>query len=213
MKLVGSCGLFIFTNKKPPVKTLTNFLSTHGITSSLSCIWTDQGSELAKSRDFRECIANAGYTLESMGTGASFQNIMAERPHVTLANMMRQMLTGSNLESEYWSHAIRHAVYIKNRLPHHSLPNHVPLFKRYTNSRPDLSHVRVFGSHITVKKPRVRKYKLDTTHITTGTFLDFTESDRTIWIEDKTTGEIRSARHAVFDKDHFSTNQRLPYAQ
>ena len=73
--------------------------------------------------------------------------------------------------------------------------------------------MQVFGSHITVKKPRVQKYKLDTTHVMTGIFLGFTASDQTIWFEDTTTGEIKSARHAVFDVVHFSTNHLPPSAK
>jgi len=69
---------------------------------------------------------------------------------------MRTMLTGSNLGSEYWSYALRHAVYIKNRLPHQALPKYISPFERYTSRRPDISHIRVFGSHVTVKGPQVR---------------------------------------------------------
>jgi len=175
--------VFLFANKSPPIQTIKIFLSTHGLNNGLRRIRSNQGGGLAKSKDFRQCILDAGYTLETIGAGASFQNAIAERPHRTLANMMRTMLTGSNLGSEYWSYALRHAVYIKNRLPHQALPKYISPFQQYTHRRPDISHIRVFGSHVIVKEPRVWRYKLDTNHVTTGTFLGFTATDRTIWFE------------------------------
>jgi len=113
--------IFFFAGKSPPIATVTSFLSNHGTIPGLCRVRTDQGSELAKSIEFRKCIQKAGYTLKTTGAGASFQNAIMERPHRQLANMMRAMLSASNLDSTYWSHAIRYAVYIKNRLPHTAL--------------------------------------------------------------------------------------------
>jgi len=127
--------------------------------------------------------------------------------------MMKTMLTGANLLSGYWLHAIRHAVYVKNRLPHQTLPGHITPFERYTIRRPDFSHLRVVGSHVTVKQPRVRNGKLDPNHTTTCIFLGFTATDRTIWFEDAAIGELKSAHHAVFDEAHYSANNRPPYAR
>ena len=116
---------------------------------------TDQGGKLAKTTAFRQYILDAGYTIETTGTSASFQNAIVEQPHYTLAKMMRTMLSGENLDSLYWSHSLRHAVYIKNRLTHSALPDHISPFHRFTGRRPDLTYLRVFGSHVTVKQSRV----------------------------------------------------------
>ena len=107
----------------------------------------------------------------------------------------------------------RHAAYVKNRLPHASLPNNYTPFQGYTGRRPDLSSLRVFGSYVTVKHPRDRRYKLDQEHTTTGTFLGFSATDRNIIFEDGTTGEEKTARHVIFDEAFFSVNNRPPYAQ
>ena len=133
--------IFLFADKKPPVATITSFLGTHGLKSGLRRIRTDQGGELSGSTAFRSCVNAAGYTLEVTGAGASFQNAIVERPHRTLANMMRTMLSGANLPSTYWSYAITHAVYVKNRLPHSALPGRITPFQRYTKRMPDLTHL------------------------------------------------------------------------
>jgi len=65
--------------------------------------------------------------------------------------MMRTMLAGANLDLTYWSHTSRHAVYTKNRLPHTTLPEFMTPYERYTGHLPNLTHIRVFSSHVTVK--------------------------------------------------------------
>ena len=123
---------------------------------------------------------------------------------------MRTILTGDNLKSDYWSHAIRHAVYIKNRLPHENLPGHISTSQRLIGRYLDLAHVRVFGSYVTVRKSMMCRYKLDMDHATTGTFLGAT-TDHTIWFEDHQTCQLRYACHVIIDKAHYSADNRPPY--
>ena len=147
--------IFLFPNKSPPIATVMAFLANHGIKSGIRRVRTNQGGELAKNIAFRKCIQDAGYTLESTGAGASFQNSIVERPRRQLANMIRTMLSSSNLSSLYWSHDIHHAVYIKNRLPYQSLPGNITPYQQFMSRCPDLIHIRVLGSHFTVKQLRV----------------------------------------------------------
>ena len=71
-----------------------------------------------------------------------------------------------------------------------SLPGHITPFERVTNHQPDLSQLHVFGSHVTIKQPHIRLNKLDSTHITTGIFLGYTATNRTIRFKDSTTDEV-----------------------
>ena len=125
--------VFLFAGKSPPAETITKFLDAYGFKTGLRFVRTDQGGELAESTLFRKSISDAGYVLDRTGAGVSFQNGIAARSHRTLADMMRTMLIGANLLSDYWSHAIIHAVYVKNRLPHQALPGHITPFERYTS--------------------------------------------------------------------------------
>ena len=82
-------------------------------------------------------LSKEGFTPELTGSDSSSENSTAERPHRDLAQMMRCMLYLSKLGPEYWSYALAHAVYIKNRLCHASL-NTTP-FQAFTGKRPNLS--------------------------------------------------------------------------
>ena len=78
---------------------------------------------------------------------------------------------------------------------------------------PDLIHIKVFGSYVTVKQSSVRLNKLDTTNTTTSIFLGFTEIDRTIWFEDHTNGTLKPAHHVIFNKARYMPNNRQPHVQ
>ena len=194
--------VFLFASKAPPIETVKSFLNTHGLKHGLRRVQTNQGGELAKSAKFRDMIQQSGYTLEPTAAGASFQNAIVERPHQTLSDMMRAMISGAGMPSDYWLYAIQHAVYIKNQLPHQSLQNFRTPFQEYTGRVPDLSHLRTFGSRVTVGRPQGRRYKLDNTATTTGVFLGYTSSNQNVWYKDDTTGLVKSARHVIFDEAH-----------
>ena len=65
--------------------------------------------------------------------------------------MIRSILRGANLGPEYWTYSPQYSVYLCNRLPHTGLTNMITPLEHYHNQRPDLHHLRVFGSLVTVK--------------------------------------------------------------
>ena len=65
---------------------------------------------------------------------------------------MRAMLLGSNLGSDYWLDAMLHSVHLENRLSHQSLKNNGSPHETWTNNKPDLSHLKVFGRILHKKK-------------------------------------------------------------
>ena len=110
--------VFLTKNKNPPIKTVAQFLRTHGNQEGVRVIHTDQGDELARSRSFQDVLHNVNYTIEVTGADNSSQNAIAERPHRTLGNMVRAGLENAGLPYKYCSDALLHATFLKNRLPH-----------------------------------------------------------------------------------------------
>jgi hypothetical protein len=108
--------------KEPPIETVGLFLQRFGLRDGTQrYVRTDQGRELAKSAAFWTVIAKHGYVLESTGPDASSQNGRGERPHRTLANMVRCMLYGANLGVEFWADALVYAAYLYNRTYHEAI--------------------------------------------------------------------------------------------
>ena len=66
-------------------------------------------------------IQEEDFLPEFTVTDASVQNALEKRPNKYLGNMMQCMLHAADLGPEYWSFALRHAVYIKSKVPHPSI--------------------------------------------------------------------------------------------
>ena len=204
--------VFLSKNKQPPIRVTKQFLRTYGNTSGTRIVRTDQGGELARSALFRAAIQEASYSIEITGSDNFSQNGVAERPHRTLANMVRTGLENSNLPLKYWSDALLHASFIKNRLPHSEFQfKHTP-YEKLTGVTPDLSKLRVFGSRIVTRRPGRRTTKLSK-HSYTGIFLRYAKTMKNIVYLDTVTNKIKTTTYAKFDEAHFSRSEKPPGAQ
>lgn len=177
---------FLSKTKHPPIKTIKLFLQVHGAHHGIIC--TDQGGELARCKAFQDTIADSNYSLETTGAGNSSQNGLAERPHRTLGNMIRSALLNSNLPSKFWSDALVHSTFIKNRLPHAAFNYKSTPYTELTGNKPNLKQLRIFGTPITTRKPGLRSVKLDT-HTYRGIFLRYAKTMRNIVYYDTKTKE------------------------
>ena len=165
-------------------------------------------------------VHKEGFELEITGADASIHNAIAESPNKYLGNMVRCLLHLANLGPEYWSYALRHAVYIKNRFPHSYIKT-TP-FEALTGQQLDLINLRIFGSRLFVKKPGKRNAKLDH-HTSIGIFMGYTATTKNVYYIDDTTNNVKMDIHALFDGAHFTVQsttaslaaqalQRLGYA-
>ena len=93
--------------------------------------------------------------MRTTGADSSAQNGLAEKPNQDLARIVRCLLYSSGLGSEFWSYAIRHAVYLKNRLPHSANKWKTP-YEVVNGEKPDLSRLRIFGSKVQIKHSHKR---------------------------------------------------------
>jgi hypothetical protein len=190
--------VFLSKTKHPQVQSIVDFLKLHGTAEKvLKTIRTDEGGELWGSHAFQQAIKEAGYIMEPTASDASYQNGIAERPNRTFGDMMRSLLYGAGLGPEYSSWALVHALYLRNRIPHRSLPT-TP-YEAYTGNRPNLKHIRVFGSPIIALQPGRRPGKLDS-HSSIGIFLGFTATPHNVYYMDTTTKKIKIGMHIIFDE-------------
>jgi dUTP pyrophosphatase len=115
--------------------------------------------------------------------------------------MMRAMLYGTGLGSQYWAYSLRHAVYVKNRLPH-SLLNYKTPYERMNGKQPDLTNMQVFGSKVHFMHQE-RSKKLDRMD-RSGLFMTFKGLDKISYVIDNKTQRERTVTHATFDEAHMS---------
>ena len=197
--------IFLTRNKDPPIQQVKSLLSIFK-PCGLSTITTDQGGELASSKKFIAMVSSTPYILTPTGAYCSAQNGLAETPNKHLAQIMRNLLYSAGLGSQFWSYALRHSVYLKNRWPHSSIGYMTP-FEALHGTKPNLSHLRIFGSIVHIKSAEKRYMKLD--NITTeGLFMPYTGSDKVIIAVDKQGLNERRCTHVSYDEAHMSTTSK-----
>lgn len=74
--------------------------------------------------------------------------------------MARSMLKSKRMPQEFWAKAVACAVYLRNRSPTRSIWNMTPQ-KAWSGHKPNISHLRVFGSIAYMHIPEQKRTKLD----------------------------------------------------
>lgn len=121
---------------------------------------TDNGLEFC-SHEFETYLKEAGIVHQKSNPYTAEQNGLAERTIRTVVERARCLLFDANLDKRFWAEATSTAVYLKNRSVASGLNNKTP-FELWTNTKPDLSHVRIFGSQVMVHVPKEKRLKWDT---------------------------------------------------
>jgi transposase InsO family protein len=123
------------------------------------------------------------------------QNGKAERLNRTLLDKARTMRAGTGLPTNVWAEAVNTANYLRNRLP--TSGRFKTPYELFWGSKPDLSHVRVFGavaySHIHASNRR----KLDN-RAETGIMVGYSETSKAYRILHG--GKIAVSRDVTFDE-------------
>lgn len=193
--------IYVSKNKRPPIEFCRSILHKFKSTDRHRTVRCDQG-ELATSKEFHKLLVEQGFILETTGAGNSKQNGIVERPHRTLANMVRCGLLSANLGPEFWSYALIHAVHIKNRLPHQSIG--CTPYQALTGKQPDFTGLKIFGSRIVAHNTLTRTGKLDHNNVNKGIFLGYTGTHKNVWYLDIETMKVKNGSYLEFDEAHMS---------
>ena len=87
------------------------------------------------------------------------QNGVAKRRNRTLLDIIRSMLSNSNLPKSLWDEALKMAVYILNRVPTKVIPK-TP-FKLFKGWKPSLKHMHIWDCPSKVRIYNSQENKLD----------------------------------------------------
>ncbi|KAK2359039.1 hypothetical protein QL285_096166 [Trifolium repens] len=125
----------------------------------LKVLRTDGGGEYL-SKEFTEFCEVEGIVHEVIPPYTPQQNGTAERRNRTIMNMVRCMLKSKHLPKELWGEAVATATYILNRCPTKKL-NDVTPEECWSGNKPNISHLKVFGSLAYRHVPDQLRRKLD----------------------------------------------------
>jgi len=110
----------------------------------LKKLHTDNGTEWVNKIIRQFCDRNGVIHQTAVPYGQE-QNGLAERTITVYFKMVRCMLHSSGMDLRYWGEAFIYAIHIQNLSPTHGLDEKVP-YHAWTNWKPDVSHLRIFGS-------------------------------------------------------------------
>ena len=125
----------------------------------ITCLRSDNGGEYV-SNAFDDFLAYNGIRRELTCPHTPQQNGVAERKKRVFVEAARAMLNEKFLPDAYWAEAMSTAVYVVNRTPTAGIHMITPYEKLY-KQRPDVSHLKVFGSIAYVHIPDELRTKLD----------------------------------------------------
>ncbi|KAI2491256.1 Reverse transcriptase (RNA-dependent DNA polymerase) [Fragilaria crotonensis] len=186
-----------FTSKAPPIDWVNNWLANNAPSCPDKYVRMDGGGELGKSRDILRIFADFGYTVELTGPDSSNQNGPGERPHQTIADALRAMLSGASLQPSFWPYAFYHYVRLYNFVPHGSRPSSP--HEMCGSELPNLSKLRTFGCRVHVRPTTVRYGKL-VPNSRLGIFLGYSRSLKIMYYYDIDSAVVKTATHARFDE-------------
>lgn len=155
---------------------------------------TDNGGEYISNEFKKYCIDN-GIKQEFTTPYSPEQNGLAERAWRSNFEMVRSMLLEANLGNQFWSPATFTACYIKNRLVH-SATGKTPYEMLY-GKKPDLSHLRIFGSPVIFKNMDPVIKKLEDRGIK-GIFVGYSERSKGYIIWNPKTRKFVVNRNVTF---------------
>ena len=128
-------------------------------------------------------------------------NAIAERVNRTMVEGALSMLIQADLPSCLWPFAIKHVIYVRNRVPHSTTG--VTPFSVFTGKTPSLNHVRVFGcTAYVLRLPRGSKFE---PRATEGVYLETMEHGiyKVLITDDEGFPKIVESRHVTFDETKF----------
>ena len=108
---------------------------------------------------FAKYLEDFGILAQFTMPGSLEQNGVAERRNRTLMEMVRRMISRTNLPGFLWGEALKIALYILNRVPTKVVP--LTPFELWTGRKPSLNHLKVWGCLAEVKLYNPTLSKLD----------------------------------------------------
>ncbi|KAG6531868.1 hypothetical protein ZIOFF_005703 [Zingiber officinale] len=153
--------VFVLAAKKDAIQAFKKFKSVTENTTEykIKTLRTDRGGEFL-STEFTRFCENEGIERHLTAPYTPQQNGVVERRNRTVMAMTRSLLKGTHMPARFWGEAIRHAVYLLNRLPTKALGDRTP-FEAWIGRKPHLAHLKVFGCVAYVKNTTPHLKKLD----------------------------------------------------
>ena len=116
---------------------------------SIKALRSDRGGEYL-SQEFAHYLKECGIISQLTPPGTPQWNGVSERRNRTLLDMVRSMMSQTDLPTSFWGFALETAAFILNRIPSKSVQK-TP-YEMWTGKRPSLSFLKIWGCDAYVKR-------------------------------------------------------------
>ncbi len=158
---------------------------------------TDNGGEFCSSV-FESFLKVNGIIHQKTNPYTPEQNGMSERMNRTIVEKARCLLFDGNLSKIFWAEAVNTAVYLRNRSVVTGLDK-TPV-EMWSNKKPDVGHIRIFGSEVMVHIPKEKRCKWDKKAIKM-TLVGFSENIKGYRLYDPVKKVIVTSRDVIIMED------------
>ena len=162
--------------------------------NKLKTLRSDGGGEYI-SKEFETFLEVEGIHHELTCPKTPEQNGVAERLNRTLVEGIRSMM--ANMPKCFWAEAISTSVYLRNRCPAAAIK--CTPYEALKGEKPDVSHLRIFGSVCFAHIPKDERKKLDAKSRPCF-FLGYGDRYKGYRLFDKTRSKIIHSRDVLFDE-------------
>ena len=140
-----------FKNFKAPIEKESGY--------EIKSLRSDKGGEFT-SKEFNDFCESHEIRRPLTVPRSPQQNGVAKRKNRAILNMARCMLKAKNMPKEFWAETISCAIYLSNRSPTRSVKDKTPQ-ETWSGRKPNVDHLRVFGSIAYAHVPQQERSKLD----------------------------------------------------
>ncbi|CAG9839428.1 unnamed protein product [Diabrotica balteata] len=156
------CSVYFLKHKSGVLNKFKYFkiLIENQTGNKIKILRSDQGKGEYINNDFQDFIRKNGILHECSAPYTPQQNGRSERQLRTIVESARTMLINKNVSQELWTEAVNTAVYVLNRTALSQVQNMTP-YEKWFGRKPDLKHIRVFGSTAYMLIPSQFRKKFD----------------------------------------------------
>jgi len=167
---------------------------------------TDGGGEYS-SQEFKSYLAEHGIKREITNAFTPQENGVSERANRTINNLARSMIADANevlqakqLPLSFWALAVRHAVWIKNRIITSALSADLTPYQAYFGRKPNLVALRLFGCKAYAHIPDKQQSGKFSERAIEGVHVGFAEDKKAYMVYNRDKRRLLESRDIEFEE-------------
>ena len=165
---------------------------------AIKILRTDRGGEFTSKEFFKYC-KDAGIRRELTASFTPQQNGVAERKNRSIVETSRSMLKEKGLPKSFWAEAVSTSIYLLNRSPTKAVTEKTP-YETWFGRKPNVSHLKVFGSIAYAHIPFEKRQKLDEKSIKC-IFVGYSDETKGYRLYNPENKELIISRDVIFNEN------------